>query len=292
MSTLTIFTTTYNRAYILHKLYESLKRQTSKDFCWLVVDDGSVDNTKELVQHWQGEKLFDIKYVYQKNLGMLGGHNTAYDNINTELNICIDSDDYMPDNAVEKILNIWKERKSDSFAGMVGLDAYESGQIIGTKFPENCNSAHYYELFEKHKIKGDKKYVYRTEIINEFPRYPIAKFPNEKFPAQGYLYRLIGEKYPLLVVNEVFCIVEYLADGNSKNKLKSYRRNANAFAFYRLEMIRLSRRWADKFRHAIHYVSSQIFAKKSPIYGKTLLLTLLALPFGILLNIYIRFKTK
>src|SRR5690606_23015806 len=124
-------TTTYNRAYTLHKLYESLKRQTSKDFCWLIVDDGSQDNTEDLVKIWQDESIVPINYIYQENKGMLGGHNTAYDNITTELNVCIDSDDYMPDNAIERILTLWKENGSDSLAGMVGLDAYEDGEIIG-----------------------------------------------------------------------------------------------------------------------------------------------------------------
>ena len=94
---LTIFTPAYNRAYTLHKCYESLKRQTSKEFKWLILDDGSTDNTKELVEKWLKEdNIFDIRYIYQKNQGMHGAHNTAYENIDTELNVCMDSDDYMP----------------------------------------------------------------------------------------------------------------------------------------------------------------------------------------------------
>lgn len=292
MYKITVFTTTYNRAYTLHKVYESLKRQTSKDFCWLIIDDGSKDNTKELVSDWGRENAIPIKYVYQENKGMLGGHNTAYDHIDTELNVCIDSDDYMPDNAIERILKLWDQNKEESVAGLVGLDAYESGEIIGEKLPLNVNKAYYHELFDKYNMKGDKKYVYRTDVINEFPRYPVEKFPTEKFPAQGYLYRLIGEKYPLILINEVFCIVEYLEDGNSNNKLSSYRRNPNSFGFYRQEMMRLSKKIKDRFRHAIHYVSSCIFARKQPFYGKNNLLIFLAIPFGILLNMYIRYKTK
>src|SRR5690606_33604780 len=100
MHKLTVFTPTYNRAYSLPHLYESLKRQTCPNFEWLVVDDGSSDNTRELVESWIKEGRVPIRYIYQKNKGMCGAHNTAYDNITTELCVCIDSDDYMTDNAV------------------------------------------------------------------------------------------------------------------------------------------------------------------------------------------------
>ena len=90
MITLTVFTPAYNRAYTLHKCYESLLKQTCKDFMWLIIDDGSTDNTKELVEGWIKENKINIKYIYQENQGMHGAHNTAYENIDTELNMCID----------------------------------------------------------------------------------------------------------------------------------------------------------------------------------------------------------
>ena len=105
---ITIFTPAYNRAYTIHKCYESLKRQTSKNFKWLVVDDGSTDNTRELILKWKEEADFEINYIYKKNGGMHTAHNTAYENIDTELNVCIDSDDYLTDDAVEIIINEWQ----------------------------------------------------------------------------------------------------------------------------------------------------------------------------------------
>ena len=107
----------------LHLCYESLKRQTCKDFIWLIIDDGSTDDTKELVDSWILENKVEIRYHYQENQGMHGAHNTAYEKIDTELNVCIDSDDYMPDDAVEKIVSFWKKHGSDKVAGIVGLDA-------------------------------------------------------------------------------------------------------------------------------------------------------------------------
>ena len=154
-ATLTIFTPAYNRAYTLHKCYESLKKQTNKDFEWLIIDDGSTDNTRELVQSW-------IEENYQKNQGMHGAHNTAYELIDTELNVCIDSDDYMPDDAVKKILKFWDKNKSDNIAGIAALDAYESGEVIGNTFPEDLKTSTSFDMYYKKVVCGDKKFIYRT----------------------------------------------------------------------------------------------------------------------------------
>ena len=112
-ATLTIFTPAYNRAYTLHKCYESLKKQTNKDFEWLIIDDGSTDNTRELVQSWIEENLIPIKYHYQKNQGMHGAHNSAYELIDTKLNVCIDSDDYIAPDMCEKMLILAEQNKAD-----------------------------------------------------------------------------------------------------------------------------------------------------------------------------------
>ena len=134
MKTLTVFTPAYNRAYSIHLCYESLLRQTSKDFVWLVVDDGSSDETAQLISEWQKrDNGFEIKYIYKQNGGMHTAHNTAYENIDTELNVCIDSDDYMTDDAVEKIVNFWKENGNEKYAGIIALDCTKDGEIIGTK---------------------------------------------------------------------------------------------------------------------------------------------------------------
>ena len=139
--TITVFTPTYNRAYCLHQLYESLVRQTSNDFLWLIIDDGSIDKTRELVTSWINENQIEIRYAYKENGGMHTGHNLAYQLIDTELNVCIDSDDYMPDNAIELILNKWKSvGNRQDYAGIIGLDAFKDGSIVGTKIPERLTS--------------------------------------------------------------------------------------------------------------------------------------------------------
>src|SRR4051812_28952818 len=124
MKKLTVFTPTYNRAYCLGNCYKSLVRQTCQDFIWLIIDDGSTDDTKELIEAWKKENKIEIKYVWQENRGMHGAHNTAYELIETELNVCIDSDDYMPDQAVEHIISTWNQYGGESVSGVIGLDSY------------------------------------------------------------------------------------------------------------------------------------------------------------------------
>lgn len=285
---LTIFTPSYNRAYVLYKCYESLKRQTNKSFEWLIIDDGSTDNTKELIKEWNKQKNgFNIRYIYQKNQGMHGAHNTAYENINTELNVCIDSDDYMPDDAVEKIISFWSKNKNDNLAGFMGLDAYKDGEVIGEKFPENLRETTLFDLNNNLKIKGDKKIVYRTELTKRY-KYPI--FEGEKYVGLAYKYYKIDLDYKLAVTNDVLCIVEYMEDGSSKNMLNQYRKNPKGFAFYRIENINNpNASFKFKFKEYIHYISSSLISKNRS-FLKNLpnkFLALLALPLGLALYIYI-----
>ena len=293
MKTLTVFTPTYNRAYCLGRCYESLVAQDTDDFIWLVVDDGSSDNTRELVASWIKENKIEIRYVYQENQGMHGGHNTAYENIDTTLNVCIDSDDYMPPGAVSRILDLWETIKDQPrFAGIVGLDADTHGNILGTPIPEMLKETTIYDLYHHHKVKGDKKLVYRTEVVKQYPPYPL--FEGERFVPLGYLYQLIDQDYLLLPTNDVFCIVEYQEDGSSLNMLKQYRRHPNGFAFTRIHGMRLAKNFKDRFKNAVHHVSCALFTRNTSFISESpnKPLTVLAIPFGLLLNIYIRLNTS
>lgn len=293
MKTLTIFTPTYNRAYCLHQCYESLVNQSNQDFTWLIIDDGSTDNTKELVESWIKENKIDIQYHYQNNQGMHGAHNAAYRLIDTELNVCIDSDDWMAEEAVAKILNLYPKIKNrPDIAGLVGLDADKTGKVIGSKIPEHVTESTLYDLYHKHKVTGDKKLVYKTEVVKKFPQYPI--FENERFVPLGYLYQLIDQEYQLVTTNTVFCIVEYMPDGSSLNILKQYRRHPNGFAFSRKSRMALAKNFKDRFKNAVHYVSSSIFIKNKDFIKESpkKLITIMAIPFGIALHLYILYKTR
>lgn len=292
MKQLTVFTPTFNRGYCLGKCYESLKNQTNKNFFWLIIDDGSTDNTEELVKTWIKEKEIEIHYCWQENQGMHGAHNTAYDLIQTELNTCIDSDDYMPEDAVEKILNFWNEYGSDRVSGIIGLDLRSNGEVIGSLLPENIKSASLFNLYHRHGVKGDKKLVYRTELTKRY-RYPI--YEEERYVGLAYKYYKLDEEYDLLLLNEPLCIVEYLPDGSSVNMLRQYKRNPRGFAFYRKELMQLPfGNFLFKFRHAVHYVSSSLLMKNKNFISESpnKSITALAIPFGLILYLYIIRKTS
>ena len=289
--TLTIFTPAYNRAYTLHLGYEALFRQTCQDFEWLIIDDGSTDNTRALVEEWISENKIPIRYHYQENQGMHGAHNTAYRLITTELNTCIDSDDYMPDDAVEKILNFWKQYGSDKVAGLIGLDADFDGNLIGTAF-EVSNQLTTLGGFYARGGKGDKKMVYRTEVIRQYPEYPL--FPGERYVSLGYKYELIDQDYPLLTLNEVLVKVEYRPDGSSMNMFRQYIRNPQGFAFIRKSSMQLAPTAKRRFMEAVHYVSSSLLLKNKRFLQESprKMLTLCAVPLGIALFAYIKYTTR
>lgn len=291
MKSLTVFTTSYNRAYLLPQLYASLSSQTVKDFIWLIVDDGSTDTTKSLVAAWQQDGLVQIQYIYQENQGMHGGHNTAYQNITTPLNVCIDSDDFMPDDAVAIILKNCKNL-DENFAGIVGLDANKQGEIIGTAIPEHLTAVKLNELYTIHQVRGDKKIVYKTAVVEKYPPYPL--YHKERFVPLDYLYLLIDQDYDLKPVNAVLCIVEYQEDGSSMNMFKQYRKHPNGFAFSRISRIKYGKTFKERFKNAIHLVSSALFAKDFSwlIKSDKPMLVFSAIPFGIVLHLYTRIKTK
>ena len=290
--TLTVFTPAYNRAHTLPRTYESLRRQSCKDFLWLIVDDGSTDNTAELVRGWQSRgNGFDIQYIYQENGGMHTAHNTAYANIHTELNTCIDSDDMLADGAVEKILRKWAEVKEKGYAGIVGLDADFGGNIIGTRFPDSMvdtTLSGYYAAGGT----GDKKLVYRTDVIHAYPEYPV--FECEKYVSLAYKYLLIDQDYKLAVLNEVLCDVEYQAEGSSNNMFQQYLKNPKGFAFWRVVKMQHPESFKRLVMDCIHYCSSSQIAgnrhyiKESPHK----LLTVLCTPAGWALTWYIRRKAQ
>ena len=291
MATLTVFTPTYNRAYVLKQSYDSLCRQTCKDFVWLIVDDGSSDNTKEIVEKWMAnDNGFEIRYVYKQNGGMHTGHNKAYELIDTELNVCIDSDDFMPDDAVELIVNFWKENKDSSYSGILALDVYKNGQVIGKELPNKKSTtlSGYYQ----NGGQGDKKLIYRTEIINKYPPYP--EFEEEKFVPLDYKYLLADQNYELLIMNKPVCVVEYMEDGSSKNMLRQYYKNPRGFAFMRTVHMKYDKEFLKKFKTCVHYVSSSFisknkgFIKESPKKG----MTVLAIPFGFVLYLLILYNNR
>ena len=290
---LTVFTPTYNRANTLPGTYESLCKQNCKDFIWLIIDDGSTDGTVKLVQKWQMvDRGFQIKYIYKENGGMHTAHNTAYDYIETELNICVDSDDRLAFGAITKILKFWNSIKEnrDDIAGIIGLDADTSGNIIGSPFPKNLKYTTLSGYYASGG-KGDKKLVYRTDIMKAMPPYPV--FPGEKYNSLGYKYLMCDQKYKLAVMNTVLCIVDYQSDGSTANMYRQYLVNPEGFAFTRkTDMIYFPASKKRMIMTGIHYCSSSILARNKKFIQESprKLLTVLCIPFGLFFTEYIRFR--
>ena len=288
---LTIFTPAYNRAHTLPRTYESLCRQSCKDFLWLIIDDGSTDQTAALVRDWQQrDNGFEIQYIYKENGGMHTAHNVAYAHIHTELNTCIDSDDRLADGAVEKILRKWTEVRSQGYAGLIGLDADFNGKLIGKGFPSDLTETTLSGYYAAGGT-GDKKLVYRTDVIQAYPEYPV--FEGEKYVSLAYKYLLIDQDYKLAVLNEVLCNVEYQADGSSKNMLRQYLKNPRGFAFWRTVQMQYPESRKRLIMDCIHYCSSsqlagnQHYIRESP----RRLLTVLCTPAGWLLTNWLKKQT-
>ena len=287
--TISVFTPTFNRGYTLHKCFESLQRQTCKDFVWVIVDDGSTDDTKILVTKWKNKADFEIKYIYKENEGMHSAHNVAYQIIDTELNICVDSDDYLADTAIHDIVEFWKENKQQRFAGIIALNQDKNLGVIGTELPDekSLKIDNYY-----HKGgRGDKKLIYRTDVIKKYPTYPI--FENEKFVPLDVLYLMIDQDYDLLILNKPVCIVEYLDDGSTRNIFKQYVNNPQGFSYARRVYMKYKKGSIRRFKTQLHYISSSIISRNKNFISESecKIGTVLSIPLGVVFHFYIRLKT-
>ena len=197
----------------------------------------------------------------------------------------------MPDDAVEKICSFWKKRGSDRYAGMVGLDQTENGKIIGTSFPETMKETTLSGFYQQGG-KGDKKLVYRTDVIRKYPEYQL--FEGERYVGLAYKYMLIDLDYKLLTINEPLVVVEYQEDGSSRNMYKQYWKNPKGFAFFRKTEMLVTHSFKRKFMVCCHYVSSSILAKNKNflLESPCKALTVVAIPFGYVLYQLIKYKVK
>ena len=217
---LTIVTPTYNRGNLLFNCYDSLLKQTSNNFEWLIVDDGSSDNTEEIVNSFINENIINIKYIKKINGGKHTALNIAFKKAEGEMLLILDSDDKLTNDAVETIIKIWNENKDiKGLASISFLRAYSNGEIIGDKFPKDLYLSNYIDCRINLGIKGDKSEAYLTNIIKNFS---FPEFQGEKFIGEGIVWSKLGRKYKELYVNKPIYITEYLEGGltNSGRKLR------------------------------------------------------------------------
>lgn len=211
---LTVFTPTYNRANMLDNLYQSLKNQIDKEFTWLIVDDGSTDNTREVINQMIKENSININYIYQKNSGKYIAHNTGVMLCETQLFVCVDSDDILMTNAVLRIKEMWETVKDDiSICGIISPKKMKNN----TLFKEVPNKGTLMELYNKYSFKGETMLVFRSSILKRF-LFPCIS--NENFMQEDVIYNRIDRYYKYLYVNEYLYEAEYYDDGLSKNMWK------------------------------------------------------------------------
>lgn len=292
---LTIFTPTYNRAHTIERTYHSLCRQSCKEFDWLIIDDGSTDNTASIVKAWVAENKIPIRYVYKENGGLYTGYNVAYSLIESELCVCVDSDDYMPDDAVEKIYRCWIERGGEQYAGLIGLDFHLDGTPIGGYFPTELDNFWFMDLYIKKLHLGDVKPVLRTDLMKTVA--PMVGFEGEKNFNPAYMMMQVCDRYPILLLNENLCFVDYQTglDSMSAGIWKQYRNSPHSFQKQRiLELQLVHNSWKNRIRVAIHYVASSLIAhdkgwlRKSPKKWITVLVS----PMGLVLYLLILYKSR
>lgn len=280
MTLLTVFTPTYNRSDLLPRGYQALCRQTSHDFVWLIIDDGSKDGTKELVLSWLRTESLEfinnngfqgyskevpwlhIRYEWKENGGLHTGYNKAIELMDSEICVCIDSDDYMPDDAVESIVNFWNEHRNEDIAGFIGLDYYDGkDEPIGGYIEEVKEPVHLIEIGSKLHHYGDTKMVIRVDLFKDVA--PQPSFPGEKNFNPIYMIALIDQRYPFLTINKNLCFVDYQETGMAANIYRQYVNSPKSFSALRLvSMCQPRIPYSRYIVENLHYVADKFLAKE------------------------------
>lgn len=213
-------------------VYESLLRQTSRDFVWLIVDDGSTDDTREMVERWQQENTLSIHYHYQENGGKMRAHNVGAQLCDTELFVCLDSDDQLTDTAVEEILTFWTEHKNDrrDVMGLIApkLIVDDHGIVVRRpQMPVGLAFTTGRGLYE-HGYSGETAMVFVTEILRRYP-FPVQE--GESFISEISAYDAMDEHYVMLTYDNPLMICQYRQDGYTTNQLEVNVRNPKGVVY-------------------------------------------------------------
>ncbi|MDR0437873.1 MAG: glycosyltransferase family 2 protein [Bacteroidales bacterium] len=214
----TVFTPTYNRASYLKILFESLQKQTNKSFEWIIVDDGSTDETEKLVQEFKNMASFPLYYFKKENGGKQTAINYGMKHVNGELFFIVDSDDYLGTNAIQMINDYYPDIKdNDKMAGVTFLKHYHNGKSVGTQSNPNRLVANYHSYRTVYKVSGDRLEIVKTVIMKKFP---FPEYSGERLCPEGLIWLRIAKEYDALFIanNEPIYYCEYLPDGYSLGK--------------------------------------------------------------------------
>ncbi len=251
---ITILTPTYNRASLLPRLFDSLLRQTNKDFEWIVVDDGSTDDTREVVANLK-EKCggaFPMGYVYKANGGKHMAINIGAERARGELLFIADSDDLLIDDALETVANSWHDISDDkSFAGIAGLDiTMDTREVIGSGLPQGHIDCNAIDIRYRHHVTGDMKEVFRTEVLREFP---FPEFAGERFCPEQLVWFRMARRYRLRYINKPIYIADYQPDGITAGITRARMRNPSASMLTYAELTECPVPFLVKVKAAINF---------------------------------------
>lgn len=287
---ISIITATYNRAHLLKHAYKSLLKQTNKDFEWIVVDDGSIDNTKEIVDNFNKEKKIEIKYFFKKNGGRHSAINFGVKKSKGDYILLLDSDDFLTDDCIEKISNyIPKYDKNKKIADLCFLKIHNNNQVIGNTYEGTEIISNNIDFRYNQNHLGDMAEVFKRNILL---KYPFPEYKNEKFLSEAIIWNGIALKYDTVYINEPICICEYLDGGLSSNVFLT--RAKNPFGAYNNSKLFLIKRFklSIRIKNSILYTGYYLMAHKS---NKNLLkdveskiLVIINYLFGFILYLYLK----
>lgn len=265
----TVFTASYNRAHTLPRVYNSLKRQTFRDFEWLIVDDGSTDNTRELVGSWQQERVLPIRYFWQKNAHKKTAFNRSVMEARGELFLTLDSDDEAIPEALEILNRHWlaiPERMRGNFSAVTGLCMNTSGKIVGTRFPMDVLDSDSLEVCYRYGVTGEKWGFQRTDVLREFP------FPEgiRGHVPEGVIWSGIAARYKTRFVNDVLRIYHDECDSITQSGAAAggARSNADGHALWARQVLCNEWRWFSYrpgwfFKMAANYTRFSLHLRKT-----------------------------
>ncbi|MFD4703683.1 glycosyltransferase family A protein [Gottfriedia sp. NPDC058432] len=285
---LTILTPTFNRSKLLIDCYVSLKNQTLKDFEWIIIDDGSIDDTKAIVAELMSKNEIDIKYFYKENGGKHTALNEGVKHAQGKLSLILDSDDRLTPDAVGSINNYYKKYKEQKEIGSISfLRCYSDGKIIGDTFNESEIISTYIDLIMNKGTKGDKSEVFVTDILRKYP-FPVYK--NERFIGEHVAWVRIARKYKTLYINKPIYITEYLEGGLTKSGRRLRINCPLGGIESSKETIDKNFNWRVRIKSMMLYICYGFFAKKKLNWmsknSKQYLLFWSTLPAGIMLYHY------
>lgn len=265
----TIVTPSYNRAGNLPALYQSLCAQTCKDFVWLIIDDGSSDETISVVQRWtntpapkgeEGRGLFPIKYVYKENGGKHTALNLAFQTVETELMFIVDSDDMLTPDAIATIYADWNSVKDKRLCGVGYLRGYSEEKVIGDQYPKDGAIDSFINVRYNQGVDGDKAEVWVTEYLRNF-QYPET--PGERFISESVAWIYLAREHDMLFRNQIVYITEYLEGGLSDEGRRLRFQCPVNMAFGSLETMSHHFSWKIRIKETLLYIVYSKFGSKN-----------------------------